>query len=458
MKMWREISALVASAVLLVVSPAWADHAPVSVLHESSSRGSLRDLIPNLFGLGGVTTQPVKALGCCGPTGHGFHFAAGSQQANQQLANSLTTGLQGAIANAPLPSPAGGFTFQFDPALGVFTRSTESFGPIFADRAETTGRGKFSLGFTYTRFTFDSLDGKNLHDGELKLTFLHEPTADLNRQDPAGRGVGPAGGRPTPFGFERDTITTTLFIDLDSDVFFLSGTYGVLDNLDVAVALPIIRNELKVRAVAKSNNESRTLNADGAPAHLFSDGAGGFTDTQTARTSDESTGIGDLLLRAKYNFYRQPPLAMAAILELRLPTGDEDELRGVGSVRVRPVFVASGSLFGVAPHVNLGFDLGDSDVVDNEFLYKVGFDWPIISRVTFAFDLLGRYVLDNNRIKAGSDPRSLKKADDHIVDAAIGFKFNLWQTLLLSFNVLVPLNDTGLRDDIALTFGIEGTL
>jgi len=149
---------------------------------------------------------------------------------------------------------------------------------------------------------------------------------------------------------------------------------------------------------------------------------------------------------------------MAAILELRLPTGDEDELRGVGSVRVRPVFVASGSLFGVAPHVNLGFDLGDSDVVDNEFLYKVGFDWPIISRVTFAFDLLGRYVLDNNRIKAGSDPRSLKKADDHIVDAAIGFKFNLWQTLLLSFNVLVPLNDTGLRDDIALTFGIEGTL
>lgn len=440
---WRSIAASAIGIVLLTFTPAGAD--------------SLRDLLPNLFGPGGINTLPVRTLGCCGPTGHVDHFAASSLEANQRLADSLNVGLQGAIANVPLPSPAGGFTYQLDPALGVFTRSTESFGPIFADRAETIGRGKLSLGFTYTRFTFDSLDGKDLHDGELKLTFLHEPTADLNRRDPQGRNVGPAGIRQTPFAFEQDTVTTTLFIDLDTDVFLLSATYGLLNDLDIGLALPIIRNELKVRAVARSNNESGVRNPDGTPAHLFPDGAGGFTDTQTARASEESTGIGDLLLRAKYNFYRRAPVAMSGLLELRLPTGDEDELHGVGSVRVRPVFVASGTIFGVAPHVNLGFDLGDSDVVDNEFLYKVGFDWPIIRPVTLAFDVLGRYAIDNNRIKAGADPRRLTKADDHIVDAAFGVKVNPWGTILLTFNVLVPLNDTGLRDDLAVTFGVEGT-
>ena len=39
--------------------------------------------------------------------------------------------------SVPLPSPGGGFTYQFDSSLGVFQRTTQSFGPILADRAET---------------------------------------------------------------------------------------------------------------------------------------------------------------------------------------------------------------------------------------------------------------------------------------------------------------------------------
>ena len=50
------------------------------------------------------------------------------------------------LSTYPLGSPSGGFTYTIDPALGTLTRSSESFGPSFAERALTTGRGKVSAG------------------------------------------------------------------------------------------------------------------------------------------------------------------------------------------------------------------------------------------------------------------------------------------------------------------------
>ena len=73
----------------------------------------------------------------------------------------------------PLPSPASGFTYKFDSATGTFVRSTNSFGPILSDRAETIGRGRLAFGFSHQFFSFDHLDGVRLtavpavfrHDG-----------------------------------------------------------------------------------------------------------------------------------------------------------------------------------------------------------------------------------------------------------------------------------------------------
>src|SRR5262249_38891540 len=161
-------------------------------------------------------------------------------------------------SNFPLSSPASGFTYTFDPTLGVFTRSTESFGPIFAERAETIGRNKFSVGFTYSHFSFDKLDGVDLHDGSLQLTFRHEPTRALHPHagsphppsphDPRG----PPQGRP-PFFFEADTITASISAKIDQDLFVFTANYGVLDNLDVAIAIPIVHIDMKVKGVATIN-------------------------------------------------------------------------------------------------------------------------------------------------------------------------------------------------------------
>jgi hypothetical protein len=468
------IAILVAAVTLFVARPGLAHHPggfhvdPALVIPQviNVQAGSLVEGIGNLFGA--ALTNEVRALGCCGARGHADHFSAGARAANDLLLDTLRSTLTSAIVNFPTPSPAAGFTFEFDPSLGTFVRSTDSFGPIYADRAETIGKGKFSFGFTYSRLTFDEVDGRDLENGELRFVFLHEPTAELNRQNP-GRGAVQA----APFRFETDTITTQLFLDLDADLFVLSATYGILDRLDVSVALPIIRIDVDARAVSTSNNESQTLNAPaagGGLAHIFPNG----TATQESRFSDDSTGIGDLLLRAKYNFYRQKAVALAGLLELRLPTGDEDDFRGLDTVRVRPFFVASGNFKGIAPHVNLGFDLGDTSKAKDEFLYRVGFDWGFLRWATFAFDILGRWVIDNDRVELGSDQATCRggtgpactggtrdvsrpDADDHIIDAAVGFKFNPWRNVLILVNVLIPLNDTGLRDDFTPLVGVEVT-
>ena len=85
----------------------------------------------------------------------------------------------------------------------------------------------------------------------------------------------------------------------------------------------------------------------------------------------------------------------------------------------------------------------------------MGFDWAALSRVTVAVDLLGRHILDNKRPKAGRPLGSTEISDSDIINAAFGVKINPWQNLLVLLNVLIPLNDTGLRDDITPLIGIE---
>lgn len=421
----RFLATVVACALVLGAAPARAD--------------SLADLLPNLFGTGGITLLPPPP-----PTpSHAAHFTVASEAELTVLNDSLRRQL----ANLPLPSPVSSFTFRFDPSLGTFTRTTESFGPIYAQRAETTGRGKFTFGFTYSHFSFDQLDGKDLDNGELQVTFQHEPTG-------ASLGMQPftCPPRTNPnLCFESDVITARIFADITSDVFVLSGTYGILDNLDVSIAIPIIRNEIDLKGIATIQRIGTGTNT---AVHRF-DQSG--TDTLVVRASGESTGFGDIVLRGKYNFYRTRPLALAAGLDVRLPTGDRDELRGVGTVITSPSVIASaGPFFGVAPHVNLGFHAsGDTSRIEHEFFYNVGFDWAVIRRLTFAFDVLGRRVIDNDRIEAGSPPGSGKIAGSDVVDVALGLKANVFKDALVVVNVLVPLNDTGLRDNVTPLIGIE---
>ena len=75
---------------------------------------------------------------------HAAHFNSAFQSEFRLMNVALTSQL----ATVPLPSPASGFTYNFDSATGTFVRSTRSFGPILADRGETIGKGKIAFGYT----------------------------------------------------------------------------------------------------------------------------------------------------------------------------------------------------------------------------------------------------------------------------------------------------------------------
>jgi hypothetical protein len=332
----------------------------------------------------------------------------------------LLGSFRGQIGDVPLPSPASSYTFEFDPRLGTFTRTTESLGPIFAQRAETLGRNKLALGLTYTRAEFNEIDGRDLDDGELRVTFV----------DPTG-----------------NTITAQFFADIIADFVAFSATYGVTDELDVSILIPLVHQRVRVKGVARSNQ----------PGVVFADGS----DTLVASASEESTGLSDVVLRGKWNFLRAERFALALGADLRLPTGSEKQLRTLDTIRVSPFFIVSSrAYFGISPRVNFGFHIGDTDKVENEFFYAVGFDWAAVRPVTVTFDLLGRHVLNNRRPEPNQAPRAfltntVKVAGDDLLTASIGVKVNPWKNLLLLGNVLVPLNDTGVRASVIPTIGLE---
>ena len=209
---------------------------------------------------------------------------------------------------------------------------------------------------------------------------------------------------------------------------------------------------------------------------------------------------------------------MAAGIEFRAPTGDEQDLLGLGAAQAKFSFIASADFGGFSPHWNIGYKIsGDPpdaftavdfpelvgvdaptnpsvtrentrqlslegvDVAPDEWNYAIGFDTVISPRVSLAVDVIGRRLIDAGRLREfpfehnfrieGTDGNVLR--DDGPVESttfqqlfldrtsvnqvfgAFGVKINVGSTFLLSANVLVALTDEGLRDDFVPIIGFD---
>src|SRR5262249_3936273 len=125
------------------------------------------------------------------------------------------------VSNIPLGSSSGGFTYAYDSSLGSFSRTSNTFGPAFAERALTIGKNRFSFGMNYLHSSFKSLDGLDLTNGSIKFDLLHQ------------------GLTPTSY-VEGDVIQAALQLNLSSDTTAFLFSYGVTDKLDLGVAVPIV--------------------------------------------------------------------------------------------------------------------------------------------------------------------------------------------------------------------------
>src|SRR5262245_6928402 len=117
---------------------------------------NLATLFTGLYGPKGLIVDSEATLP--GEQLHSAHFNSDFQFDFSQFSTALVSQL----VTIPLPSPASGFTYELDPSLGVFQRTTQSFGPILAERADTIGARRVSFGFASQRFTFDTAEGLDL--------------------------------------------------------------------------------------------------------------------------------------------------------------------------------------------------------------------------------------------------------------------------------------------------------
>ncbi|HVN81526.1 MAG TPA: hypothetical protein VMW38_21230 [Terriglobia bacterium] len=430
----------------------WAALLISRVLLAQSSNTSLSTLIPTLWGPEGLRVDSEATL----PNGqtHSAHFNSSFQTDISQFNAALATQL----LSLPLPSPASGFTYSFDPALGVLVRSSESFGPILAERADTIGKKKFSLGFSFQHFNYDSIDGIPLNN--VPAVFTHDDAIELN-------------GR-------QDLVTTNNSIEIKVDQFTIFSSIGLTNRLDLSVAVPILRTEMNVT----SYDYIQRIGTTDPKTHFFANGQPGspgyYGNFRAFSNSGSASGIGDVTVRLFGTAHRWEHAGLAIGLDVRAPSGDEKNFLGSGTVGIKPFGAYSYTYNRFSPHINLGYQwngksilagnplTGTKEHLPNQFLYTFGADVGMVRWMTLAVDLLGQRVIDAPSIfpetftalTGGTTWPNIgfqHNSSFNINNGAIGLKVNPGGNLLFNFNVLLKLDNGGLRDKITPLLGVTYT-
>jgi len=389
---------------------------------------------------------------------HAAHFT--SQGEAQTTLIVLNRNIASQLASFPLGSSSGGFTFTLDPTLGVLSRNAASFGPLFAERAITAGKGKFTVGFTYQQNIFDRLEGFELREGDIHLTLFH---VDTNADN----------SNLVPF-FEGDVIDANLRLRLETNNRVVFANYGLSDRFDIGVAVPF----LSVDIDASIDAQVRDVATNPFPIHRF---ARTGTGTDTFLESGSAAGLGDIVVRGKFTAVQQDNFGLALAADVRLPTGDDQELLGAGATQTKLFAIMNGAPKNrFNPHLNVGYTItGNSDTfgkLPDELNYTVGFDAAPATKLTLFADLVGRTLIDAERLsevprqlqyRTVTDPTvrtfetvelTAETGNLTILLGSVGFKFNVVGRLLFSANALVSLTrDEGLQDKVTPVFSLDYT-
>lgn len=389
--------------------------------------------------------------------------AAGFQVNQLEVPLAINSIMAAQLATIPLGSSSGGFSYTFDSSLGAFTRESSSFGSAFVERALTAGRGRWNAGFNFQRATYDSIEGRNLHNGDVRVYLVH--------QDCCGTPTTP-GQPPNPF-FEGDVIENSLQLDLTSSTFSAFLNYGITDRLDVGIVIPFVTIDMNATVRARI---IRLATGD-TGIHQFEGGL----DERTFSEGSRAQGLGDILLRGKIRFFDIDGGGVAAGVDVRLPTGDAEQLLGTGGTQVKVALIGSMAQGPFSPHVNLGYTvstggsaepLSVSPNVPDEFSYSAGFDAAVHPRLTFSADLLGRVLRDIGRLvptarqfpfvtQSGSfgtgtfEEFTQRPGDMNLLVGVAGIRYNPRGNLLFSAQLLMPITEAGLRDRFTPVIGLD---
>ncbi|HVF38731.1 MAG TPA: transporter [Gemmatimonadaceae bacterium] len=427
----------------------------------ASAQGGLRDLISQLFIFGpgedplylagsGSASNPVQLQA------HGRHFVPSSAIGNSSVITFITDALSGNVANLPIGSTSGGETFRF--VGGVPVRTSTSAGPIFAERAQTLGRGRILAGVSRSSFRFTTLRGIDMKD--IELAFTHE-NVDFPGCAAAFGGDCALYGVPS---FENDVMEFHLSIDLNVNVSSIYLTYGLNDRVDLGFVVPVVQAELQGASTAQMRPFGGTT-----AAHFFAGTNASPVLSADRQSQGSATGLGDVAVRVKSNFRNTPTANFGFLVDARFPTGSKKDLLGSGSFAMRGIAIF-GSRFGdFSPHANIGYLYRAGARQNDAVLGTAGFDHRLAERVTLAADLVSELQVGDSNLELPATvryqspflrtvtPTDIPDTRDDIINGSFGVKLAPSRNGTIVLNTLFPLNRGGLRADIVYTAGLEYT-
>jgi hypothetical protein len=413
----------------------------LSLVAGSLAGQDLRTRISKQLFTFGTCGEPLCLQGAL--IGHGEHFIPADTASGASILNFIANSIGASVGNTPITSASSGVTFQFVGGLPV--KTSTSAGPIFGERAQTLGRGRFFIGANVSQMHFERLRGVRVD--QLQFNFTHED-------------VPPAGlGNPS---FENDVVQVNVSLDVNLLITSVVMSYGIVDGVDLSVDVPFVRTSVEGHSVAN------ILPLGGFPTpHFFAGDATNPVLTAFASTAGAATGIGDVAARLKINVAQTKRVGIALLVDARFPTGDESNLLGSGAFAGRGLGVLSATWGNTTPHLNLGYEFRDGDLQNNSVLADVGFDQLLAPFATMAFDVLSDWQIGDSKLVVPGPvqyvapyphqviPTNIPSQRDDLMSASLGFKFKTQRGILLVTNALVPLRNSGLQPSVVWTGGVE---
>ena len=403
----------------------------------------LRDRITDLFTFGNCGKPLCLDPSIVGGI-HGNHFLSAAAGGNLTVISFISNAVAANASNFPISATSSGATFKFEGGLPV--KTSESSGPVFGERAQTLGRRRFLIGANLTGIRFKTLRGEPIDN--LTFNFTHEDVPGT-----------PGYGSPL---FENDLIQVrmSLFVDLQVYSFFM--TYGLLDRVDLSVAVPLVHTSIEGRSVAQ-------ILPFGPPPvfHFFGGTSSNPVLRAAAATFGSATGLGDIATRLKINLSNSDHLGVAVLADVRLPTGKEEDLLGSGKLSARGLAIFSSKFGSFAPHLNLGYLYTKSSLQNNQILATAGFDQLLSDWATLAGEAITSWQVGQSKLVLPGPvvydtpfvrtvyPTTIPNRRDNDISASLGLKLKTGKAGTIVGNALVPLMNGGLQPNIIWTAGVE---
>jgi hypothetical protein len=353
-----------------------------------------------------VTNQAVK-------TGDFEKDRAAADAARDAIAKSLLLDL----TSVPLATASSGFLYRLNPELGTVERATESFGGFFVERALTPGHGHTSFGVSTSTTSFDRFDGRDLTNGALVAI------ANRFRDEPA------------PFD------TESLILHIRSSMMTIFGSVGIGSRVEVGAALPLVQ-----------------LTLDGQRIENYR----GTTLIQATGNATAS-GLADIAVRGKVNLVATRGGGVAVAGEVRLPTGDANNLLGAGKTSLRIMGIGSVERGPLALHGNAAVISGG---ISSEYDFGGAVSIAVAPRVTVSGETLVRKVTELHDLELVAAPHPiLRDVDTYrlapslgaetLAGVIAGVKWNVTHTLVIGGHLNWPMANRGLTAPVTPTIALE---